>query len=75
MAEPKPPTLRPPPAPTADESRGALDIWLRVCLRRVHDALAAEPVPEALRRLAAGEPNEPAPSGPPALNANSARAE
>jgi hypothetical protein len=66
MAEPKPPTRRASPPPTADGSRDAFDIWLRACLRRVHDAVAAEPVPEPLRRLAAGA-NEPQARAQPAV--------
>jgi hypothetical protein len=53
MADPKPPTYRAPPAPRADGSRDAFDVWLRISLRRIYDAVAAEPVPEALRQLAA----------------------
>jgi hypothetical protein len=45
--------------PTPGISADAFTIWLRASLRRVHDAVAAEPVPEALRRLAAGEDAEP----------------
>lgn len=59
MAEPKP--ARPASLPLATGGGSdAFTIWLRVSLRRVHDAVAAEPVPKALRRLAAGEDDEAA---------------
>jgi hypothetical protein len=59
MAEPTPSIPRRSPAPTLGGSGDAFTTWLRVSLRRVHDAVAAEPVPEALRRLAAGEDGAP----------------
>jgi len=59
MAEPKPATLRPPRLRVPGDIGDPFAVWLRVCLRRVHDAVAAEPVPEALRRLACGEDAEP----------------
>jgi hypothetical protein len=59
MAEPKPTTARAPHAPTPTPD--PFGLWLRVSLRRAHDAVAAEPVPEALRRLAGGD----ASGGPP----------
>jgi hypothetical protein len=69
MAEPKPESLRAPRTPAPDGGPDPFTIWLRVSLRRLHDAVAAEPVPEALRRLAVGEDAEPraapAPTPPP----------
>jgi hypothetical protein len=58
MTEPKSPT-RPPPHPPVPGGDDPFTLWLRVSLRRVHDAVAGEPVPEALRRLATGEDAEP----------------
>ena len=60
MAEPKPATPPPRAPPRSGDAPDAFDIWLRASMRRVHDAVAAEPVPEALRRLAAG--GEPSPA-------------
>ncbi len=57
MAEPKSMTPPSPSAPRPGGGLGAFDIWLRDRLHRVHDAVAAEPVPAALRRLAAREPS------------------
>jgi hypothetical protein len=60
MAEPTSATHPLPTPPRSGGGPDAFDIWLRMCLRRVHDAVAAEPVPKALRRLAAGEDDEAA---------------
>jgi hypothetical protein len=70
VEQPKP--LADPPPSTRDGGRterphNAFDIWIHGALRQLFGAVADEPVPEALRRLAGGE-------APPAAGKNSARA-
>jgi hypothetical protein len=59
MAEPKSQTPASPRTPTPGGGGDASAIWLHGALHGLFGAVAAEPVPEALRRLAAGEARGP----------------
>jgi hypothetical protein len=48
--------IEPRPAGGPAARRGdAFDLWLRRGLRQSHDSVAAEPIPEDLRRLVEGD--------------------
>jgi hypothetical protein len=77
VERPKPTATRPPSGAAGVGGRGggakhdAFDVWLRGALRQLFGAVADEPVPEALRRLATGE--APPASGEGAAGADPSR--